>query len=897
MHCRRHAWHSVCRKCVQTRQSSTAAKLKDTKWDTASSNASIPKTSMSPLMRKWAPRGPSNILLSSTASTSPRSSSLGVSKWARPSRPPPTSGYVRGDVRTPQSVGRTTPMQAVDWIRRIPSKPSESVTVQPTIQPTIIPVRNEVKPLSTVGQRQRDLGRGIERGLAPHQLPQKPEVVTDSRRRDSPQSRPPTAVYKAKVEAQSDEAGLEEEEGVSEVRYEPDVDEGASLKGQERWRSKHQRHGERGSILKTMGYTRPTAIDQRSTSEIKTVKKRPRKAIVEKRVSPDIYIPTMISVGSLSQLLEVRLTTLQRAMRRAGMEDQMSYDHVLTADYAVLLAEEFGRNPIVDDELAFNLYQAPPHPDPSSLPIRPPVVTIMGHVDHGKTTLLDTLRSTSVAKGEAGGITQHIGAFSVPVPGTKDTITFLDTPGHAAFSAMRARGARVTDIVVLVVAADDGIMPQTKEVIGLIQNEKGNIPVVVAINKIDKPGADVEAVQKALLAADVQLEEFGGDVPSVEVSGLTGKGLPTLVETLSAMAEMQELRAERDGPVHGYVLESQVQKGLGAVATVLVLRGCLKPGAHILAGLSQSKVRVMFDSTGKAVKAAYPGMAVTVSGWKTLPNAGDEVLQGSESDVKKALANKVRQAEIEASLKDVEAINKARREERERREEEEAAAEAEEAAREQKPVETGLRELKLVVKADVSGSAEAVVGAIHGIGNDVAISRVISSSVGDVSESDIMMAKAAGGTVVAFSVKVPKPIEAIAIQNQVPVCSSGIIYRLVDDITARVIDLLPKIYETRVTGEATVLQLFDISLKGGLTKKIAGSRVVSGLMEKNRTAKVVRNGKVIHKGTMDTMRIMKKEVTEIRKGTECGLGLAGYSDLLPGDTIQTYETIEKPGVL
>lgn len=236
---------------------------------------------------------------------------------------------------------------------------------------------------------------------------------------------------------------------------------------------------------------------------------------------------------------------------------------VLTADYAVLLAEEFGRNPIVDDELAFNLYQAPPHPDPSSLPIRPPVITIMGHVDHGKTTLLDTLRSTSVAKGEAGGITQHIGAFSVPVPGTKDTITFLDTPGHAAFSAMRARGARVTDIVVLVVAADDGIMPQTKEVIGLIQKEKGNIPVVVAINKVDKPGADVEAVQKALLAADVQLEEFGGDVPSVEVSGLTGKGLPTLVETSSAMAEMQELRAERDGPVHGYVLESQVQKGLG----------------------------------------------------------------------------------------------------------------------------------------------------------------------------------------------------------------------------------------------------------------------------------------------------------------------------------------------
>ncbi|KAK0474853.1 translation initiation factor IF-2 [Armillaria novae-zelandiae] len=880
MHCRRHAFPSVCRKCTQTRQSSTAAKLKDTKWDTASSNTSVHRSSPSPLMRKWASREPP---FPSTASSS---SSLGASKWTRPPQPPPTSGYVRGDTRAPS-----------DWMRRIPSKPSESVTFQPTIQPAIIPARTEVKGLSAIGQRQRDLGRGIERGLAPHQIPQKPATVPNTRKRNSPQSKPPAAVSKAKVEIRSDEAVIEEEEDASEVSYEPDVDEEAGLKDPERWRSKHQKHGERGSILKTMGNTRFTITEERSTSEVKILKKRPRKAIVEKRVSPDIYIPTMISVGSLSQLLDVRLTTLQRAMRRAGMEDQMSYDHVLTADYAVLLAEEFGRNPIVDDELAFNLYQAPPHPDPSSLPIRPPVITIMGHVDHGKTTLLDTLRSTSVAKGEAGGITQHIGAFSVPVPGTRDTITFLDTPGHAAFSAMRARGARVTDIIVLVVAADDGIMPQTKEVIGLIQKEKGNIPFVVAINKVDKPGADVEAVQKALLATDVQLEEFGGDVPSVEVSGLTGKGLPTLVETLSAMAEMQEFRAEQDGPVHGYVLESQVQKGLGAVATVLVLRGCLKPGAHIVAGLSQGKVRVMSDSTGKAVKVAYPGMAVIVSGWKTIPSAGDEVLQGSESDVKKALANRVRQTEIEASLKDVEAINKARREERERREEEEAAAEAEEAAKEQKPVETGPKELKLVIKADVSGSAEAVVGAIHGIGNDVAISRVISSSVGDVSESDIMMAKAAGGTVVAFSVKVPKPIEAIAIQNQVPICSSGIIYRLVDDITARVVDLLPKIYETRVTGEAAVLQLFDISLKGGMTKKVAGSRVTSGLVEKNKTAKVLRNGKVIHEGTVDTMRIMKKEVTEIRKGTECGLGLAGYSGLLPGDTIQTYETIEKPGVL
>lgn len=244
-------------------------------------------------MRKWASREPP---LPPTASGS---SSLGASKWARPPQPPPTSGYVRGDVRAP-----------VDWMRRIPSKPSESVTVQPTIQPTTIQARTAVKPLSTVGQRQRDLGRGIERGLAPHQLPKKPAIVPDTRKRDSPQSKPSAAASKAKVEAKLDEAVIEEEEDASEVRYEPDVDEGAGLKDQERWRSKHQRHGERGSILKTMGYTRPTTTEQRSTSEVKILKKRPRKAIVEKRVSPDIYIPNMISVGSLSQLLDVRLSKL-----------------------------------------------------------------------------------------------------------------------------------------------------------------------------------------------------------------------------------------------------------------------------------------------------------------------------------------------------------------------------------------------------------------------------------------------------------------------------------------------------------------------------------------------------------------------------------------------------------
>lgn len=612
------------------------------------------------------------------------------------------------------------------------------------------------------------------------------------------------------------------------------------------------------------------------------------------RSSPSqIYIPTTVSVGQLARLLNVRQTLLQRKMVDAGMAAEASYDHVLTSDYAALLAEEFGRNPIVNDEAAFDIYPPVPHPDPTKLPTRPPIITIMGHVDHGKTTLLDTLRSASVADNEAGGITQHIGAFSVPVKGSSSgTITFLDTPGHAAFSAMRSRGASVTDIVVLVVAADDGVMPQTKEVIKLIKGEQDKVGVIVAINKVDKPEADVEKVQHALLAEGVQLEAFGGDVPSVEVSGLTGHGLNDLIDTLSLMAEVQDLRAEQDGPVYGHVIESRMHKGLGPTATVLVLRGRLTPGAHILAGTSYGKVRLMSDSSGAPVKAAYPGMAVTVSGWRSLPSAGDEVVQGNEGDVKKALANRVRKKEVETVLIDAEAINIARAAERERvRKEEDKSHDV------RNVLDGGPKELRLVIKGDVSGSVEAVVGALEGIGNEKARVKVVSTGVGDVMESDVMMAKAAEGIIVAFSVKTPRSVETVAAQNHVPIYSSKIIYRIMDEVRDRVTALLPCTYETKVTGEATVLQLFDIHLKGKTTKKIAGCRVSNGTVEKSKGARVVRNGQVIYEGVLDALKQHKKDMLEVKKGTECGISLQNYEDLRDGDLIQMYQTIEIPGVL
>ncbi|KIP08161.1 hypothetical protein PHLGIDRAFT_69795 [Phlebiopsis gigantea 11061_1 CR5-6] len=587
-------------------------------------------------------------------------------------------------------------------------------------------------------------------------------------------------------------------------------------------------------------------------------------------------------------------------MKSVGMGEQSSYDHILTAEYASLLAMEFNRNPVVDDEAAFDIYPPPPSADRSSLPLRPPIVTIMGHVDHGKTTLLDTLRSSSVAKGEAGGITQHIGAFSVPTPnsstGGQRMITFLDTPGHAAFSAMRARGASVTDIVVLVVAADDGIMPQTREVLELVRKDSNRVGLVIAINKVDKPGVDVSKLEKALLAEGVQLETFGGDIPVVHVSGLTGQGLPELVETISAVAEMQDIRAEETGSIQGYVLESKVDKGLGPVATVLVVRGTLTPGTTLISGLAHGKVRLIKSSLGQSLKSILPGTAALVSGWKELPSAGDEVLQGAEGDIKRALSNRHRKADIEATIQDAEAINESRRAER-LLQQKEAEAEKEGIPMEKEYKKDDKKELRLVIKGDVSGTVEAVAGAVQGIGNHLAGVKVVAQGVGEVNESDVMRAKAVDGVVVAFSVNISRPIKNLANTQGVKILESNIIYRLMDEVKAGVIELIPPIIEKRVTGEATVLQIFEIHLKAKQIMKVAGCRVVNGLVEKNKKARVIRNGETVHEGNLETLKHLKKDITEAGKGLECGMAFAGWDDLRDGDMIQMYQEVAKPATL
>lgn len=644
------------------------------------------------------------------------------------------------------------------------------------------------------------------------------------------------------------------------------------------------------------------------------VTRKPKmKAIKEVKVSKDVFIPSMVSVGTLAKLLRVKQDRIADIMYDLELGNS-EYDRVLKADDASLIAMELEYNPVVDDVAAFDIYPEPMPSDQSSLPARPPIVTIMGHVDHGKTTLLDTLRSATVAAGESGGITQHIGAFSVPLnslsvqtSGTNSkTVTFLDTPGHAAFSAMRARGANVTDIIVLVVAADDGVMPQTREVINLATKDS-KVQMIVAINKCDKPGIDATNIKHDLLSEGVELEEFGGDIPCVEVSGLTGLGLDKLMETIIAVAEISDLRAEKNLRAHGHVLEARMEKGKGAVATVLVSRGTLNRGDPIVAGATWAKVRQMTDDKGRAVTSATPGMPVTVSGWDSLPVAGDEVLAPSPSkkaadEVKRAVTNRIREKEAETLMDDVQSINEKRRLDRRRRNDQLLATSSKggNAAPAPAPAsasayaqdeDDGIKELRLIVKADVSGTIEAVVGAIEGIGNKEARVSIIQSGVGDVTDSDVALAKTTDGMILGFNVSVPRNVEGMASQACVPLHVDTVIYRLIEEVTARVTALLPKIIEKKVVGEATVQQLFGIK-QGKATVNVAGCRVVNGILAKHKTARVVRNGEVVADCKLNEMRHLKSEVNEVRKGMECGLRFETYADFQPGDLIQAYDIIE-----
>ncbi|KAF2170710.1 hypothetical protein M409DRAFT_64339 [Zasmidium cellare ATCC 36951] len=531
----------------------------------------------------------------------------------------------------------------------------------------------------------------------------------------------------------------------------------------------------------------------------------------------------------------------------------------------------------------------------------------MGHVDHGKTTILDYLRKSSVAAGEAGGITQHIGAFSVPLASSGKTVTFLDTPGHAAFLAMRQRGANVTDIVILVVAADDSVKPQTLE--ALKHAKAAGVPMIVAINKVDKEEADIQRCKQDLARHGVEIEDFGGETQVVCVSGKTGKGMDELEESVVTLSEILDHRADTDGAVEGWVLEATTKKA-GRVATVLVRRGTLKPGCVLVAGKTWTRVRTLRNEGGFAVPQVGPGMPVEVDGWRDQPVAGDEVLQAeTEQQATSVVDFRDEKAEREKIAEDTEAINENRRLEQERREKEKAAEAAAKrvasVSREDASIsasvpgadaeeqQSGQVTVPFIIKADVSGSAEAVSAYIMSVSNPLIMPQILSSGVGAIHESDIDLAHAAQGHIIAFNLPDDPDMKALAEYRGVKILENNIIYRVLDDVKAVLENKLPPIVTQRVLGEAEIAMEFEIGVGGRKKVKIAGCKVRNGVVSKGARVRVTRIGEKVYEGTINSLKNVKKDVQEMRKGTECGMGFEGWEGFEAGDQIQTFAEISE----
>ncbi|KAB8292907.1 hypothetical protein EYC80_007272 [Monilinia laxa] len=657
-----------------------------------------------------------------------------------------------------------------------------------------------------------------------------------------------------------------------------------------------------GKVLKKKARrSREIAMDQddeardlaAERAELKRQRKREKAA--KKAAAPTpMILPEFISISNLAVALKVKLEDFLEKMVELGFED-VHHDHILNAENAGLIAMEYNYEAIIERGESEDLKARPPAEDLSILPQRAPVITIMGHVDHGKTTILDYLRKSSVAASEHGGITQHIGAFSVPMPSGK-TITFLDTPGHEAFLSMRQRGANVTDIVILVVAADDSVKPQTIEAINHAKAAK--VPMIVAINKVDRPEIDIERVKQDLARHGVEIEDFGGDTQVVCVSGKTGQGMDDLEEAAVTLSEILDMRAEIDGQAEGYVIEASI-KPMGKVATVLVRRGTMRPGDFIVAGKTWARIRCLRNEGGIEIDEAGPGTPVEIDGWRDQPAAGDEVLQApDEAKAKSVIEFRLEKEERDRLAQDMQAINESRRVEHGKREREKAekeAGEEGEATDTAKPDKepTGPKPVYFVVKGDVSGSVEAVIDQLNSTGTKEVEAVVLRSGVGKLSEFDIEHAATAKGYVINFNTEVEPSISQFAAQNKVTILDHNIIYRLMDDVRLEMSKFLPPLVTQRVLGEAFIAQIFEINIKGRKYKSVAGCKVRNGTVARDAKYRVLRDGKKVFDGKLESLKNVKKDVQEMKKGGECGMGFVGWTDFQIGDQIQAYEELQE----
>jgi len=581
------------------------------------------------------------------------------------------------------------------------------------------------------------------------------------------------------------------------------------------------------------------------------------------KVVRDVRVPETIVVSELANRMAERVSDVVKALMNNGM--MLTQNQSVDADTAELIVEEFGHNIVrVSDADVEQVIDAVEDKDEDLQP-RAPVITIMGHVDHGKTSLLDAIRNAKVVAGEAGGITQHIGAYQVEQGGQK--LTFLDTPGHAAFTSMRARGAQVTDIVVLVVAADDAVMPQTIEAIH--HAKAANVPMIVAINKIDRPNANPTKVRTDLLQHEVIVEEMSGEVQDVEVSAIKGTGLEQLLEAISLQAEILELKANPDRAASGAVIEAQLDVGRGPVATVLVQNGTLRKGDIFVVGEQWGKVRALVNDQGDRIDEAGPSIPVEVLGLNGTPEAGD-VLNVVDSE---AQAREIAEYRANAA--------------KEKRAAAGAATTLEQLMAKAKE-DKNVAELPILVKTDVQGSAEAIVQAMEKIGNDEVRVRVLHSGVGAITESDIGLAEASGAPVFGFNVRANASARNTANQKGVEIRYYSVIYDLVDDVKAAASGLLSAEVRETFIGYSEIKEVFKVSNVG----KVAGCLVTEGIARRSAGVRLLRDNVVIHEGTLKTLKRFKDEVAEVQSGQECGMAFDNYEDIRPGDVIEIFEREE-----
>ena len=608
---------------------------------------------------------------------------------------------------------------------------------------------------------------------------------------------------------------------------------------------------------------------QRSMAAMKRKQERQRQkamggSVEREKIVREVQLPEAIVVSELANRMAERVAAVVKSLMNAGI--MATQNQVIDADTAELIIEEFGHKVVrVSDADVEDVIQTVDDKD-EDLTSRPPVITIMGHVDHGKTSLLDAIRDAKVVAGEAGGITQHIGAYQVKTEGGT-VLSFLDTPGHAAFTSMRARGAQVTDIVVLVVAADDIVMPQTIEAIN--HSKAAGVPMIVAINKMDRPAADAQRVRTELLQHEVVVEAMSGEVQDVEVSAHTGQGLDQLLEAIALQAEILELKANPQRAAQGAVIEAQLDVGRGPVATVLVQNGTLRKGDIFVVGEQWGKVRALVDDKGQRVDEAGPSVPVEVLGLNGTPEAGDVLnvvdTEGQAREIaeyrEKAAKDKRAAAGAATTLDQL--LAKAKDDQ-------------------------NVSELPILVKADVQGSAEAIIQAMEKIGNDEVRVRVLHSGVGAITESDIGLAEASGAPVIGFNVRANAPARNSANQKGVEIRYYSVIYDLVDDVKAAASGLLSAEIKETFIGYSQIKEVFKVSGVG----KVAGCLITEGVARRSAGVRLLRDNVVIHEGTLKTLKRFKDEVKEVQSGQECGMAFENYDDIRPGDVIEIFEREE-----